>query len=123
MVRGRDDPGSQLRPRGAGLQGVGAGGPRRAGRAPARPPAGGRPAARGAPAYKESVQAALAEQTEHLHFLPPVAGLGEVTPETIEVAVAEGVLGNAEPEEALTPAQDKAQQLLEEVLQRYGSGA
>jgi multiple sugar transport system substrate-binding protein len=52
-----------------------------------------------------------------------VAGLGEVTPETIEVAVAEGVLGNASPEDALSSAQDKAQQLLEDVLQRYGSGS
>jgi multiple sugar transport system substrate-binding protein len=82
-----------------------------------------RNSAREEPAYKDSVQAALAEQTEHLHFLPPVAGLGEVTPETIEVAVAEGILGNAAPEEALTSAQDKAAQLLEDVLQRYGSGS
>jgi multiple sugar transport system substrate-binding protein len=82
-----------------------------------------RNSAREEAAYKDSVQAALAEQTENLRFLPPVAGLGEVTPETIEVAVAEGVLGNAAPEEALSSAQTKAQQLLEEVQQRYGSGS
>jgi len=80
-----------------------------------------RNSAREEPAYKESVQAALAEQTEHLHFLPAVAGLGEVTPETIELAVNEAILGESSPEEALASAQENAQQLLEGVLEKYGA--
>jgi multiple sugar transport system substrate-binding protein len=80
-----------------------------------------RNSAREEAAYTESPQAALAEQTDHLHFLPSVAGLGEVTPETIEIAVNEAILGQASPEEALATAQEKAQQLLEEVLEKYGS--
>ena len=79
-----------------------------------------RNSAREEPAYQESVQYALNEQTEYLHFLSAVPGLGGVTPETIEVAVNEAMLGVKPPEEALMDAQEDAVQLLEEVLSRYG---
>jgi len=78
-----------------------------------------RNSAREEPAYTESVQAALAEQTDHLHFLPAVPGLGEVTPQTIEVAVNEAILGQKSPEEALSTAQSDAASLLEEVRAKY----
>lgn len=79
-----------------------------------------RNSAREEAAYTDSVQAALAEQTEHLHFLPAVPGLGEVTIATIEVAVSEGVLQRKPPEEALAGAQSDAAELLEEIATRYG---
>ena len=37
------------------------------------------------------------DQLEHLHFLPAVPGLGDITPQTVEVAVNEAVLGKAVP--------------------------
>jgi multiple sugar transport system substrate-binding protein len=79
-----------------------------------------RNAAREEPAYTDSVQAALAEQTENLHFLPAVPGLGDITPQTLEVAVNEAMLGRKSAEEALTEAQDDANQLLEANAEKYG---
>jgi multiple sugar transport system substrate-binding protein len=79
-----------------------------------------RNSAREEPAYTESVQYALREQTDHLHFLPAVPGLGEVTPQTLEVAVNEAMLGRKSAEEALQEAQDDANQLLEQNAEKYG---
>lgn len=79
-----------------------------------------RNSAREEAAYTDSVQYALKEQTEHLHFLPAVPGLGDVTPQTIEIAVNEAVLGRKSPEDALAEAQDDANQLLEENSAKYG---
>jgi len=79
-----------------------------------------RNSAREEAAYTESLQYALREQTEHLHFLPPVPGLGDVQPSTLEVAVNETLLGQAEPADALAEQQENATQLMEENLQRYG---
>ena len=79
-----------------------------------------RNSAREEPAYTDSVQASLGEQTEHLHFLPAVPGLGDITPQTIEIAVNEAMLGRKSPEDALAEAQDDANQLLEQNAEKYG---
>lgn len=79
-----------------------------------------RNAAREESNYTDSVQYAIAEQTDHLHFLPAVPGLGEITPQTIEVAVSEAVLGRKSPQDALAEAQDDANQLLEDLREKYG---
>jgi multiple sugar transport system substrate-binding protein len=79
-----------------------------------------RNSAREEAAFKDSPQAVLTEQVEHLRFLPAVPGLGTVTPETIEVAVNEAILGSKTPEEALTAAQDSAEQLIEGIRAQYG---
>ncbi|MGI8985224.1 MAG: ABC transporter substrate-binding protein [Nocardioidaceae bacterium] len=76
-------------------------------------------AAREQAAFMESPQYALKEQIGHLHFLSPVPGLGEVTPETIEVAVNEAVLGTKSVEDALADAQEDAAKLVEDVLEQY----
>jgi multiple sugar transport system substrate-binding protein len=79
-----------------------------------------RNSAREQPAYTKSVQYAIAEQTDHLHFLPAVPGLGDVTPQTIQVAVNEAILGRESPEDALAEAQDDANELLEQNAEKYG---
>ncbi|MBA2445616.1 MAG: ABC transporter substrate-binding protein [Nocardioidaceae bacterium] len=79
-----------------------------------------RNSAREESAYTDSVQFALKDQTEHLHFLPGVPGIGDVTPQTVEIAVNEAVLGRKSPQEALSQAQDDANQLLEENSEKFG---
>jgi multiple sugar transport system substrate-binding protein len=55
-----------------------------------------------------------------LRFLPSAPGLGGVTPETIEVAINQAILGRETPEDALAKAEDDAQQLLEKARKQYG---
>ncbi|CAA9319875.1 MAG: hypothetical protein AVDCRST_MAG29-454 [uncultured Nocardioidaceae bacterium] len=70
--------------------------------------------------FTESPQAALKEQIDYLRFLPSAPGLGGVTPETIEVALNQAILGRETPEEALATAQDDAQELLAKAREQYG---
>ena len=79
-----------------------------------------RNSARDEPAYTDSIQFALNDQIDHMHFLPAVPGLGDVTPQTIEIAVNEAVLGRKSPEDALAEAQDDANQLLEDNAEKFG---
>lgn len=67
-----------------------------------------------------TVQQPIAEQIGSMRFLPAVPGLGAVQAETLEVAVADGILGKASPEEALTREADRATQLMEENLEKFG---
>lgn len=67
-----------------------------------------------------TVQQPIAEQIDNMRFLPAVPGLGPVQAETLEVAVADGILGKATPEEALTREADRATQLMEENLEKFG---
>ncbi len=80
-----------------------------------------RNSAREESAYTESVQYGIREQVDHLHFLPPVPGLGDVQPQTLEVAVNEAVLGQKSVEEALTKAQSDATKLMQDNLDKFGS--
>jgi multiple sugar transport system substrate-binding protein len=61
----------------------------------------------------------LAEQLDYVVFPPAVAGIGDVTGPTFEVAVNEVVLGKAEPKAALDAAAKKADALLEDNRKKY----
>jgi multiple sugar transport system substrate-binding protein len=66
------------------------------------------------------VHAPIAEQIDNMRFLPPIPGVGSVQAETLEVAVANGVLGKNAPEEALKTEAKKATQLMEKNLKQFG---
>lgn len=65
-------------------------------------------------------QAPIAEALDTMRFTPTVPGIGTVTTETLEVAVADGVLGEGEPAEVLEEAQGRATQLMEENQATFG---
>jgi multiple sugar transport system substrate-binding protein len=65
------------------------------------------------------VQSTLAEQLDHVVFPLAVAGIGDVTSPTFEVAVNEVVLGKAKPKQALDAAAKKADQLLADNKKKY----
>jgi multiple sugar transport system substrate-binding protein len=68
----------------------------------------------------EFPQAPIAEVIDAMHFLPPVPGLGGVQAEALEPAVANGVLGEAEPADALGSAAKKATELMERNRESFG---
>ena len=65
-------------------------------------------------------QAPIAEVIDAMHFLPPVPGLGGVQAESLEPAVADAVLGEAPPADALGSAASKANQLMERNREQFG---
>jgi multiple sugar transport system substrate-binding protein len=65
-------------------------------------------------------QAAIAEVIDTMRFLPPVPGLGGVQAEALEPAVANGVLGEADPADALGRAADQANELMERNRESFG---
>jgi multiple sugar transport system substrate-binding protein len=70
---------------------------------------------------KDSSQGVVAEKIDSMKFLPPVPGLGDVQAQTLEIAVADGVLGKKKPADALKGAESKASQLMEENLKKFGA--
>ncbi len=72
-------------------------------------------------AVTDSTQGPVAEKIDTMKFLPPVPGLGDVQAQTLEIAVADAVLGKKQPAEALKSAASKASQLMEENLKKYGA--
>ncbi len=79
-----------------------------------------RNSAREQKAFTDSPQAALNDYLDNLHFLPPIPGLGDVTVQTMEVAVNAAMLGKSSPEDALSEAQDNATQLMRENQEKFG---
>lgn len=71
-------------------------------------------------ALEGMAQAPIAEMIDSLRFLPPVPGIGPVQAETLEIAVADGVLGTASPSEALEREADRATTLMEENQAQFG---
>ncbi len=71
--------------------------------------------------FTGSVQHGILDQVDHLHFLPPVPGLGDVQPQTLEVAVNSAILGKQSPEPALSKAAANASKLMEQNLQKFGA--
>jgi multiple sugar transport system substrate-binding protein len=65
-------------------------------------------------------QAPIAEVIDAMHFLPPVPGLGGVQAESLEPAVANGVLGKETPADALGAAAAKATELMERNRESFG---
>jgi multiple sugar transport system substrate-binding protein len=80
-----------------------------------------RNSARDQQAFTDSVQYALADALDSLHFLPAVPGLGDVQPQTLEVAVNEAVLQQTAPEPALTKAASNATELMQDNLDKFGA--
>jgi multiple sugar transport system substrate-binding protein len=79
-----------------------------------------RNSAREETAYTNSVQYGIKDQVDHLHFLPPVPGLGDVQPQTLEVAVNKAILGQTSVEDALSKAESDATKLMEDNLEKFG---
>jgi multiple sugar transport system substrate-binding protein len=65
-------------------------------------------------------QQPIAELIDNLRFLPPVPGIGTVQAETLEPAVANSILGDADAADALERAEQQATQLMEENRQAFG---
>jgi multiple sugar transport system substrate-binding protein len=80
-----------------------------------------RNSAREEAAFTDSKQFVLNDYLENLHFLPPVPGLGDVQPQTLEVAVNEGILQKTPVADALSKAADNATKLMEANLKKFGS--
>jgi len=80
-----------------------------------------RNSAREEPAFTDSKQFALNDYLENLHFLPPVPGLGDVQPQTLEVAVNEAVLQKTPPDQALSKQASNATKMMEANLEKFGS--
>ena len=80
-----------------------------------------RNSARQQPEFTNSAQYGIRDQIDALHFLPPVPGLADLSPQTLEVAVQEGVLGKKQPQDALSGAASDATQLMKQNLQKFGS--
>ena len=55
-----------------------------------------------------------------MRFLPSVPGVGGVQTEALEPAVADAVLGEAEPADSLGAAASKANQLMERNRESFG---
>jgi multiple sugar transport system substrate-binding protein len=66
-------------------------------------------------------QEAIAEKIDTMRFLPAVPGIGTVQSETLEVAVSNAILGEQEPEPALTEAARQASALMEENEAAFGN--
>ena len=79
-----------------------------------------RNAAREDQAFTGSVQNALGDYLDNLHFLPAVPGLGDVQPQTLEVAVNEAVLQKTAPDAALSKAAQNASKLMQDNLAKFG---
>jgi multiple sugar transport system substrate-binding protein len=80
-----------------------------------------RNSARDESAYTGSKQYVLNDYLPNVHFLPPVPGLGDVQPQTLEVAVNEAVLQKTSPEAALSKSANNASKLMQENQQKFGS--
>jgi multiple sugar transport system substrate-binding protein len=72
-------------------------------------------------AVKNSMQGPIAEQIDNLHFLPPIPGVGDVQAQTLELAVADAVLGKRQPADALKTEASKASQLMEANKKKFGA--
>ncbi|HEV7950408.1 MAG TPA: ABC transporter substrate-binding protein [Glaciihabitans sp.] len=79
-----------------------------------------RQSVRDAGALEGLPQAPIAEQIDAMRFLPPIPGIGTVVSETLEIAVADGVLGATPPSDALTDAESTATQLMEDNAATFG---
>lgn len=65
-------------------------------------------------------QAPIVDKIDSMRFIPTTPGIGTVQSETLEIAIAEGVLGNGTPDAILEDAGSRATQLMEENLATFG---
>ena len=76
--------------------------------------------ARETPEFRQSPQATIAEVIPSMRFLPPVPAVGEVQTQTLETAVANAVLGRADPRAALRAAAEQATAIMQGNLRKFG---
>jgi multiple sugar transport system substrate-binding protein len=69
---------------------------------------------------QDTVQGPIAAQIDTLKFLPPIPGVGDVQAQTLEIAVADAVLGKQQPGPALKAAASKASKLMEANKKKFG---
>ncbi|MFS0910199.1 ABC transporter substrate-binding protein [Microbacterium sp. 179-I 3D2 NHS] len=67
-----------------------------------------------------SVQEPIAEQIDAMRFLPSIPGVGAIQADTLEIAVATAMLGNAAPGAALDTEAARASAQLRANLERFG---
>jgi multiple sugar transport system substrate-binding protein len=79
-----------------------------------------RNSARQESAFTDSKQFVLNDYLKNLHFLPPVPGLGDVQPQTLEVAVNEAILQKTPVDAALSKSASNATKLMEDNLKKFG---
>jgi multiple sugar transport system substrate-binding protein len=70
--------------------------------------------------FQESPQSALTPAIPAMRFLPSVPGVPDVQAQTLEIAVSEAVLGRMAPDAALGGAAERATQLLQANLDKFG---
>jgi multiple sugar transport system substrate-binding protein len=80
-----------------------------------------RKSVRDSSAVKDSTQAPVAEKIDAMHFLPPIPGVADISGQTIEIAVADAVLGKQSPKEALASSAKKATAQMQANLNKYGA--
>ena len=80
-----------------------------------------RNSAREESAFTDSEQFVLNDSLENLRFLPPIPGLGDVTPQTIEIAVNQAVLQKKSPEDALSAAATNATKMMKANQEKFGA--
>lgn len=78
-----------------------------------------RAAARESEEFLASPQATIAEAVPTMRFLPSVAAIGEVQAQTLEVGLANAILGRESPQEALAGAAAQASQLMQSNLRKF----
>lgn len=79
-------------------------------------------AARETPEFEATPQAALTEAIPSMRFLPPVAAVGEVQVQTLEIAVANAMLGREDPQAALEAAASRATAMMQDNLAKFERG-
>ena len=66
-------------------------------------------------------QGPIVERIDEMRFLPPVPGLGDVQAQTLEIAVADAVLGRRSPQQALSEEAARATTLMEKNKAKFGA--
>ena len=79
-----------------------------------------RKSVRETPEVTGSSQGPIAKEIAQMKFLPPVPGLGDVQAQTLEIAVANAVLGKQQPAAALKDAAGKATKLMQANQKKFG---
>jgi len=68
-----------------------------------------------------ATQGPIAKEIAQMKFLPPVPGLGDVQAQTLEIALANAVLGKQAPAAALKDAAGKATKLMQANQKKFGA--
>lgn len=68
-----------------------------------------------------ATQGPIAKEIAQMKFLPPVPGLGDVQAQTLEIAVANAILGKQQPAAALKDAAGKATKLMQANQKKFGA--